>query len=209
MTDDFGCDVIAPATWAELAGPLGLPPEARRTIVEAVGLARLGRHIHSTLPTAKRNARDELKRLHGLADKLTEGLKNIGGDARREVAYTLPCAPDGTGRIYSLAEDAEKILDTLRTALDNANLPHGVRGADRSLRHIIMMLDDTVFYYNRVGLVRSTEATKTSRGSADACRALVTHVARLVFPDASDATIDDAMKDVIRERRKRHGEVVA
>jgi hypothetical protein len=208
--DTIGWDVIDRGTWERLAPPLKLPAEAWLALVKIVYSERSEYRRVKDGPEPASQTRKDLTRLQKLACKLAKGLSKMGGGSRSALFNSLFDAQPNrsllsfciTEPIDSIITDVERLRDHLGRAIETANGWHSLTGRDRMLRKSVAVLHQYLIHHTRQGLVRASAATKGRRGRATACHEFVSEVLRLIIGQkVAPATIDDAIKDVVKRQR--------
>lgn len=213
-----GWNVIDHGAWERLSGLLKLPASSRPELVAAVWQERVNHRARANHPPpAPNQSRKELGRLRRIASNLLEGLRKSDDGVRsalllslRESTISGPVFPSqleffDSKPIEALDSDVERICNWLARAVEIAGPWHGRRGNDSALRNFVEYLDMFVLCHTGKGLVRTRmpkDKPKPSRGTN--CCDFVVEVARLAFGEnVKEKTVDDAMKEVIKRRRRK------
>ena len=162
-------------TWDRLASPLDLPATARLDLVDIVAKARYRKYLRKEASRNPSTSRKELRRLHGLASELVEGLLALDDCLLPAVMLALHNEPQDM-RSLSLRPPPDERgpldqeiqnLETLREQLSRASeivKPRGFGARDdQSLRRLIAELDEFLIQHTGNGLVRSSAEAKTGR----------------------------------------------
>ena len=214
--DAIGWKVINREKWGQLASLLSLPATARLDLVSIVVQARSkARSRKRGLPKPS-TSRKELRRLHGLASKLVDGLRALDDCSLSAVGMALDNEqqfkgipllsrvprPGERGPLEREIENVETWRERLSRAGEIAEPWQTDAGGDQSLRRLVKELNEFLILHTGRELVRASTATKTPKGRATACNKFVSEIVLLIFgPEVQRATIEDAIKDVIKLRR--------
>lgn len=203
--ENLGWDIDG-ETWDRLAIPMKLPMEARFELVDMVRFDRANHRYRRTVAPRDppSQSRKELAHLSKLARDLAKGMKDLRAGAGVAVCHALLESNPPRAlldRFETAVTDAERLRDLLHRAVEIAHSQRGVPGGDRSLRMLVANLDRFLIRHTGKGLVRASERTKGRGGRGTACLDFVLGVSDLVFGErVSSATVDDAIKDVIKHR---------
>jgi len=211
--DTLGWRFIDRPKWERLADLVKLPSCARLGLAAIVQQERNANRRRKNQPQRPAKARKQLERLLKKARDLIAGLQKLSGieleavvGARSEEAdvHDLPLLSRWDKRL--LISDMAVIkgwCDRLERAAQKTKGYPADSGANPALRRLANRLDGLLLCHTGKGLVRAHPETKNPRGRAAAHATFVEEIASMVLekPPAK-ATVDDAIKDVIRSRRK-------
>jgi hypothetical protein len=187
--------------WALISSSSGLPDEARAEVERAIDLYRV-----SAIDVTPAQLREELINLKNKVSILRQELEEFSSTPHGAVALALGLRvnqePEGLLDPALARSKAARVVVELRLLADWLTLAarsikggqRGARQASIRIKFLVLFLDDILFRFRNRRISRSSKRNSPVHYIRAACAA--------ADPSISNASIEEAMKQIINTRRK-------